>query len=574
MARNTGAAAPGVPARRPPIRMTQSGSFHAGAPFPSLGSYSSRRNSATNRGSFLREGPRRPSTHQYHTFPTPPPKTPSEGPADLLAAAGRQSRRRNDDDENDSDDDDSDSSSTYEQTPLPWKQLCLLAVLSLAEQTALNSISPYLPKMVGSFHEIPEWQNGLYVGLLASAFAMAQLTTNLLWGYLSDMVGRKPTMLLGTALLAGCFVFFGFCRNYAQLLSVHIAMGLLNGNAAVVPTALGELTDRSNQSRAFTWLPVMYSLGGITGPALGGLLVGYVNRETYPFLWPNLVSAALLALSVIILAIWFDETLDSSNKKPFTAVLAPIQNLFGRWFGPKNRGRQGSWSSRWPTRAGQNQAGANGDSDDDALSDDEYNEGTGAGESQGLLGSHDGRNNSDGEDVKTGQKQGSAWKQLTNRTTLTVLFTYLVFQLANISYNSLYPIFASAPEPTGRALGPQTIGLSLSFSGLATILFQVTVFQPLKAKIGNLGTYRLALLGLAISMAVMPFIGYVHDNPYFGLGTGKMWVYAELGLVLLLKNACAVGGLSSAMLLVSSARTSNMRTGKGQCANIYIYILL
>jgi hypothetical protein len=52
-------------------------------------------------------------------------------------------------------------------------------------------------------------------------------------------------------------------------------------------------------------------------------------------------------------------------------------------------------------------------------------------------------------------------------------------------------------------------------------------------------------------MALMPFVGYLDDEPLFGLGTGKAWVYAELALILLLKNACAVGGLSSVMLLVS-----------------------
>lgn len=511
--------------------MTASGSFHAGAPFPSFGY---RRESSGGR-SYV-PGLRRQSTHQYHTFPTPPPKTPSEVGPDGLGASSSRS--------DDNTTDEGSDTSSYHTTPLPWKQLCLLALLSLAEQTALNSISPYLPKMVASFHEIPEWQNGLYVGLLASAFAMAQLATNLVWGYMSDVVGRKPTMLLGTALLAGCFALFGFCRNYGQLIGIHIAMGLLNGNAAVVPTALGELTDRSNQSKAFTWLPIMYSLGGISGPALGGLLVGYVSRDRYPFLWPNLVSAALLALSVVVLAIWFDETLDSENKKPIESVFGPLANFFRR-FKRKERGRQGSWSSRWPTTA----TVRNADGEDDASSEND-DDSTGAGEGQGLLSSQHGHQN-DGGDGKSSDEEPSAWKQLANRTTLTVLFTYLVFQVANISYNSLYPIYGAAKPPTGRDLGPETIGLSLSLTGLATIVFQVVAFQPLKAKIGNIGMYRFALLGLAISMALMPFVGYLDDEPLFGLGTGKAWVYAELALILLLKNACAVGGLSSVMLLVS-----------------------
>jgi len=535
MVRPSVASAAAAPATRPPMRMSASGSFHAGDAIPYLGSY--RRASASRRNV---PGVRRQSTHEYHTFPTPPPKTPSEQLPNSLG------RRRGDDG---SDDDRSDTSSHHE-TPLPWKQLCLLAVLSLAEQTALNSISPYLPVMVGTFDEIPTEQTGLYVGLLASAFALAQLTTNLLWGYLSDVVGRKPTMLLGTGLLAICFVFFGFCRNYAELIAVHIAMGLLNGNAAVVPTCLGEVTDKSNQSRAFIWLPVMYSMGGITGPALGGLLVGDLDHDRYPFLRPNILSAALLAASVVILAIWFDETLDHVNKKPLGSSVAWLKKLFSCSYlrrREQERGRQGSWSSRWPTRSQEPATGGGSDDTASDLGDDSEV----PDESQGLLQRSSGPfDNSSSLDGKPEDHHPSAWKQIANRTTLTVLFTYLVFQLSNISYNSLYPIFASAPLPTGRNLGPDTIGLSLSFAGLATIIFQVTLFQPLKTKIGNLGTYRVAMLGLAISMALMPWIGHVHDRPWLGIGSGKAWLYGELGFILLLKNACAVGGLSSVMLLV------------------------
>ena len=541
MVRPSVASAAAAPASRPRFRTRDSGSFHAGAPIPYLGSY---RRPSTSRRS-LAAGARRPSTHEYHTFPTPPPKTPSDVPRGSLS---RRTPGDGGDSASDADEDRSDASSDEHETPLPWKQLCLLAILSLAEQTALNSISPYLPVMVDSFDEIPTSQTGLYVGLLASAFALAQLTTNLIWGYLSDVVGRKPVMLLGTTLLAVCFGFFGLCRNYAQLVAVHVAMGLLNGNAAVVPTCLGEVTDRSNQSRAFIWLPVMYSIGGITGPALGGLLVGDIDHDKYPFLKPNILSAALLAASVVILGIWFDETLDSLDKKSLGISFAWTERLT-ECFTRRRRGRQGSWSSRWPTRS---QAPVAADGSVDSTSDNGDDSPT-VGEGQALLQPHGGSSGAAAaNDGKPEHDEPSVWRKIANRTTLAVLFTYLVFQLSNISYNSLYPIFASAPLPTGRNLGPDTIGISLSLAGLATIIFQVTLFQPLKAKLGNLGTYRVALLGLAISMALMPWIGYVHERPVFGIGTGKAWLYAELGFILLLKNACAVGGLSSVMLLVRS----------------------
>jgi hypothetical protein len=181
-------------------------------------------------------------------------------------------------------------------------------------------------------------------------------------------------------------------------------------------------------------------------------------------------------------------------------------------------------------------------SDDDGDYDDN--------EHQGLIGSHKLPEDEENDSMEGPQEQESAFHHLVNRNTVSLLGTYLVFQLANISFNSLYPIFASAPPPTGRELGPGTIGLSLSFAGVVTILFQLFLFQKLKARVGNLGTYRYSLLGMAISMALMPWIGHLDGKPLFGSGTGRFWLYAELGMVLVLKNICAVGGLSSVMLLV------------------------
>lgn len=482
-------------------RTASANSFHAGAPIPTLLSL------------------RRQSSYRYQTFPTAPPKTPLEQPHTSDAS------------------DTASSDGDEEPTPLPVRQLLLLAFLSLAEQTALNSISPYLPQMVEAMPGIPEGETGLYVGILASAFALAQLSTNFLWGYASDVVGRKPVLVLGTFALMCCFSVFGLCKEYWQVIVVHIAMGMLNGNAACVPTVLGEVTDRSNQSKAFTYLPIIYSLGSITGPALGGILVGRMGGE-YPYLGPNILSASLLAVSVIVVGIWFEETLEDPDPGHWTP--AWIDRLTAKFFRSSESGsptgaQRNTWSSRWPRGTSSGRpllaSAASSPSQSDNEDDDEVD----AGE----------------PGTKSGTPGGTPWNELLNKTTLTLLATYLVFQLSNISYNSLYPIFAAASPPTGRGLNPSKIGVSLSLAGVATILFQAFLYQPLKVRLGNLGTYRLSLLGFAISMSLMPWVGYADDPPLFGVGSGRIWLYLELGVVLIIKNICAVSGLSSVMLLVS-----------------------
>ncbi|KAI0204087.1 MFS general substrate transporter [Astrocystis sublimbata] len=499
---------------RPSIQTARSGSFRAGSPPPSLSTPRARLAAGLNRGI---------SHHHYQTFPTPAPRS-----------AGRRPSADSEDAENSSPTSDSTS------TPLPLKQLALLALLSLAEQSALNSISPYLPEMVASFPGVGPDKVGIYVGLLASSFAFAQLATNLFWGYLSDIVGRKPIMLVGTSLLCICFVLFGFCKHYYQVILVHVAMGLLNGNAAVVPSCLGELTDRSNQSKAFIWLPVVYSLGSITGPALGGLLVDRVASDQYPFLGPNILASALLAFSVVVLAIWFEETLEDKEENPDWTEKFP----WLRYFSTSNRSSERSWTT-WP-------GGRDSDVADDGLSE----QGDPAlGESSALL------EPSDESDDSKSPSDSEAWRQLRNRTTIVLLATSLIFQLSNSSFNSLYPVFASSQEPIGRDLPADVIGIALSIAGIFTIVFQLFLFRPLKGWAGNVGTYRGSLFGFAVTMALMPFVGYVDSPPPFGFGNSKLWLYAELGIILVIKNICAVGGLSCVMLLITNSAPSHASLG-------------
>lgn len=111
---------------------------------------------------------RRSSTPHYQTFPTSPP--PSAGPKPLPDPLSSASSLHNDGPGEGSESGDDDS-------PIPRKQLLVLAIISLAEQTALNSIAPYLPRMVGSFPDVEKGRVGVVVGGIASSFAGAQFAS-------------------------------------------------------------------------------------------------------------------------------------------------------------------------------------------------------------------------------------------------------------------------------------------------------------------------------------------------------------------------------------------------------------
>jgi MFS family permease len=475
---------------------------------------------------------RKSSTPHYQTFPTPPPKSRGRPPTSPTSSSGPDGSANHNYNG-------ADSENGHQNSPLPTKQLVILAVIALAEQTALNSISPYLPEMVGSFSGIKKSQTGLYVGAIASSFALAQFATNFFWGWLSDRVGRKPVVMLGTLLTAVCFTAFGFCRTLWQAILVQALMGLVNGNQGVISTCLGEITDRSNQSKAFVYLPVIYGIGGITGPALGGLLVfdkNPFNKEKenpYPYLLPNLFSAAILLIDLVLTGFFLEESLEEAKELP--PLNKRVRHLFS-WIWQFAGGSTHPTYVRPFHRDSRHRVdgGADQDHEDDDVTEDES-------EGESLLSM---------PEFFSNQEQNLTRKAIFTRDTILLLGTYFVFQLSNISFNSLYPIFAAADEPTGRTLSPEEIGLSLSFAGLVTIIFQVGIFGKLKEKMGNKATYRAGLFLFFVSMMMMPWVGYRESKPLFGLGNGKVWLWIEMGFVLLVKTVAAVGGLTSALLLV------------------------
>lgn len=453
---------------------------------------------------------RKSSTNHYQTFGgISPPKSRGRPLSDTSNSSSQDLHNGGED--------------HHGSSPLPKKQMAILAIIALCEQTALNSISPYLPAMASTFPEVNPGQVGVYVGTIASAFALAQLATNFFWGWLSDHIGRKPVIMLGTFFTAICFIAFGFVKTLPQAIAVQAMMGLLNGNQGVVSTCLGEITDRSNQSKAFVYLPVIYGLGGITGPIIGGVLVSPNNK--YPYLLPNLLSALVLVIDLAATAVFLEESLEEAQ------YLQPlgkrVKHLF-TWAWQFTASTRPHYLKRKRRTSSQSQAdGVEEVSDDEDV---------------------DGETEAPNFFPATEELKSS---DVFNRDTILLLVTYLIFQLSNISFNSLYPIFAQAAPPTGRGLDPEEIGLSLAFAGAVTILFQVGIFGKLRDQMGNRWAYRIGLAGFVVAYVLMPWVGYKHEGDGTWGTKGPVWLWIEICFVLLIKTVAAVGGLTSALLLVS-----------------------
>ncbi|KAI0387688.1 MFS general substrate transporter [Hypomontagnella monticulosa] len=182
-------------------------------------------------------------------------------------------------------------------------------------------IFPYIYFMIEDFNITEDKSRiSFYAGMVTSAFTFAEFSTGLLWGRLSDKVGRKPVLLTGLIGTALSVLIFGFAPNLTVALIARAVGGLLNGNMGVLQTTVAELiTAKEHQPRAYTIMPVVWCLGSIVGPMIGGALarpcISYPSLfpagsiwDKYPYLLPNLFSAFIVLIGVINGILFLEET--------------------------------------------------------------------------------------------------------------------------------------------------------------------------------------------------------------------------------------------------------------------------
>ncbi|KAJ9053357.1 hypothetical protein DSO57_1024873 [Entomophthora muscae] len=124
-----------------------------------------------------------------------------------------------------------------------------------------------------------------YAGLISSCYAVGEFIGAVPWGMLSDRIGRKPVITMGLLGTSISLFMFGLSTSLPWALATRFMGGILNGNVGVIKSMVGEMTDRSNRADAFSYVSMMFGLGGIVGPILGGFLTH--PAENFPWLFGN-----------------------------------------------------------------------------------------------------------------------------------------------------------------------------------------------------------------------------------------------------------------------------------------------
>ncbi|MEQ9401033.1 MAG: MFS transporter [Longimicrobiales bacterium] len=167
-----------------------------------------------------------------------------------------------------------------------------LLVFSSASQTMI--ISPILPR-IGEELGIAD----AVLGTLVSAYSLMVGVFAIISGPISDKVGRRRILMLGTGLMTVALVLHGSVQGYASFLTVRVCAGVAGGvlsGAAV--SYIGDYFPYNRRGWATGWV--------MSGAAFGqiiGIPMGISMAERWGFRSPFYLFAVTMAATVFLL--WF-----------------------------------------------------------------------------------------------------------------------------------------------------------------------------------------------------------------------------------------------------------------------------
>lgn len=172
----------------------------------------------------------------------------------------------------------------------------LMLILAACSGFPPFAIDTYLPGFPQIADELGA--TAAQVQLTLTAFLLATAVGQLVWGPVSDQIGRRPVLLGGIAVGVVASLTCALTESIWLLIAMRAVQGLGTGAVMVVARAVvADLSTGATAARAFSTLAAVQSIAPVLAPAMGGLLIG-------PFGWRAafwLLFAMTVVMSVAIM---------------------------------------------------------------------------------------------------------------------------------------------------------------------------------------------------------------------------------------------------------------------------------
>ena len=395
---------------------------------------------------------------------------------------------------------------------LPVQQLVILSICRFAEPIAFTSVFPYLPEMIESFN-VPKDEVSKWAGIASAVFSLSQAATGIAWGRASDRFGRKPVILCAMFCVMSTSLLFGFSKSLTWAIIARALTGASNGNVGIMRTAVAELVPyKELQPRAFSIMPLVWTIGSIFGPGFGGALANPAVKfpklfgnswlfRTYPFALPNIVAASFFVVGLTVGFLFLKESLDiKRDKRDYGRI---IGKLLLRPFKPK-KPRAAKWQHEEEQSSSllKHSRGSSSVSMEDDI------------------------------DVRAEPKPirlaPPSYREVFSYQSNLNLLTYSLLALHSVAYDQLLPIFMHYPPQTDRSSNPNVqlpfkftggfgidsdrIGLLFTLYGIVGMFIQFLIFPPLTRRYGVLPSLKVVTAMFPIVYILTPFTA-LFPNP-------------------------------------------------------------
>jgi DHA1 family tetracycline resistance protein-like MFS transporter len=165
---------------------------------------------------------------------------------------------------------------TARQAALPF-----ILITLFIDILGIGIVVPVLPALIKEFADGSTPLAGRYVGIIGASYSLTQFLCAPIMGALSDRFGRRPVLLAALFGLGVDYIIQGLAPNLGWLFVGRVFAGMMGGSISTANAYIADVSTAETRARNYGMVGVMFGLGFICGPALGGLLGSYNLR--FPF---------------------------------------------------------------------------------------------------------------------------------------------------------------------------------------------------------------------------------------------------------------------------------------------------
>lgn len=180
----------------------------------------------------------------------------------------------------------------------------------------MGIVLPIAPKLMASFGVAVEGSSRLY-GAFVAVYALMLFAFSPGLGALSDRVGRRPVILFSLIGSAVDYLLMALAPTLWLLFVGRALSGLTGASAPAVGAYIADVTPPEKRAQSFGTMGMMFGIGFVVGPLVGGLLGDLGERTGIGMRLPFFVAAGVTGVNALFGLFVLPESLARENRKEF-----------------------------------------------------------------------------------------------------------------------------------------------------------------------------------------------------------------------------------------------------------------